>query len=376
MVLKPIYLAPFFIATAFAACDRSLVPDLTFKLSGGSLAFPCSSTKNIYTTSGRYIPKNVIGTRMQIYKDEAFIALPRYKQGVPFTLSKFSLKSKGCQAVLEPYPCWSMQEEGNPEALQSVVDIFLDRSDLLWALDVGIVNTLEQPVRRSSPKVVAINVKTGQAAKVIDLSQFITPESSLQYLVVEYGPDNKPYLYISDAGVGAILVYDVMENRGYRVVLPKAVYGNCAHKDVLYIALVHKPCGNALYFHYLCSPKLFSIKTAFLQKGQAEGAVVEVGRKPSETNSIVILGTDNGAALFFRYKGESDVYIWNTQTCFKQDNFILVQRGDECKLATQVVPGYKRLMWAIESNFHDYITNTVGCLGAAMAVHPLIKTCE
>lgn len=365
-----------FAVGAMAACDKSVITDLSFKLSGANLAFPCASTKNIYTTTGRYVPRNVIATRMQIYKDDAIIALPRYKYGVPFTLAKFNLRTKGCLATLEPYPCWSMQEEGNPDAFQSVVDVFMDRNEILWALDVGIVNTLEQPVRRATPKVVGINAKTGQVVKAIDLSPFVTTESRLQYLVVDYTCTGRPFVYVSDAGVGAILVYNVMENKGYRVVLPKATYAECSSKDVLYMALTRHNDGNVLYFHYLCSPKLFSIKTEYLQQGQAEGAVVEIGMKPSETASIVILGTDNGAALFFRHKGESDIYIWDTQTNFREENFLLVQRGDDCKLATQVVPGFKRLMWAIESNFHDYIADTTGCMGPSMSVHPLIKTPE
>lgn len=358
----------------YGQCNRNLIPDLSFKLRGTELAFPCDSTRTIYKTSGRYVPKNIIATRMQIHKEDAIIALPRYKHGVPFTLAKFSLKSKGCNAVLQPFPCWAIQEEGNCEALQNVVDIVVDPNEILWILDLGICNTLEQPVRRCSPKVVGVNVNTGELLKTIDLSAFVTADSRLQYLVVDYTPEGLAFAYISDGGSGAIIVYDIYGNRGYRVVLPKAVTANDI-KDVLYIALARKPCGNVLYFTYLSSPRLFSIKSDFLQKGQANGAVLDVGPKPPGTK-IVLLGTDNGAALFFRYKGESDIYIWNSETGFKSENFLLVQKGDDCRLPTQVVPGYKKLMWTIESNFHDYIANTVGCLGASMAVHPLIKTCD
>ncbi|XP_017778770.1 PREDICTED: major royal jelly protein 2 [Nicrophorus vespilloides] len=359
-------------AVAAAQCDR-LIPDLSYKLNGINMNFPCESTKSIYISSGRYVPKNVIATRMQIYKEDAIVALPRYKHGVPFTLAKFSLRTKGCQASLTPFPCWPMQEEGNCDALQSVVDIFLDQMDILWALDVGIVNTLEQPVRRCPPKVVGINMKTGQVIKVIDLSTLISANSRLQYLVVDYASDGKAYVYVADAGAATLVVYDVFDNKGYRVVLPPA----CANtqKDVLYLALVRKSCGNALYFSYLSSPKMYSIKSINLQNGQAAGAIVEVGAK-QEGVKTVMLGSDNGAGIFFRYKGESDVYIWNSESCYKPENFVIVQKGNECRLPTQVVPGYKRLMWAIESNFHDYIANTAGCLGANMVVHPLIKTCD
>ena len=186
-------LAKFFIIAALVsqldgACDLSLqiLKDLTFQLSGSSLDWPCQSTKNIYVQSSRYIPKSVIMTRAQIHRDEAFVTLPRLKQGVPFTLGKVSLRRGQCVTKVAPWPCWSLQEEGNCQALQSAVDIFLDPNEILWVLDVGVVNTLEQPVRRCPPKVVGINVKTGRLVKSIDLSSLVAPNSRLQHLVVEY----------------------------------------------------------------------------------------------------------------------------------------------------------------------------------------------
>jgi len=88
--------------------------------------------------------------------------LSRFKPGVPATLAKVSLKDKNCQASLFAYPCWSLQEEGTCSALQNVVDIYLDPQDILWVLDTGIVNSLEQSVRKCPPKVIALNVKTGK----------------------------------------------------------------------------------------------------------------------------------------------------------------------------------------------------------------------
>lgn len=100
--------------------------DLKHFITGHDVKFPCQSTKNIYISSGRYEPKNIIATRMQIGQNDAFVALPRLKSAVPFTLSKISLKKSDCTTLLEPYPCWSIQEEGNCDALQSVIDLVLD----------------------------------------------------------------------------------------------------------------------------------------------------------------------------------------------------------------------------------------------------------
>lgn len=184
-----------------------------------------------------------------------------------------------------------------------------------------------------------------------------------------------PFLlrYIADAGTRAILVHDCTENKGHRIILPQAVVAGCNRNDVLYMVLVRKSDGsNVLYFTYLGSSRLFAIKTEHLRRGQGSGAVLDVGAKP-DGQQIVLLGTDNGNSIFFRYKGQSEIYMWNTETCFKVSNFLDVQKGVECRLSTQVLPGYKHFMWTLESNFHDYIANTVGCGGASVVLHPIVK---
>nr|BDD85303.1 yellow-g2 protein [Ischnura senegalensis] len=362
------------VASAAPSCDptpTSPVLDLSFSWHGVVFEWPCLSTKNIYVSSGRYIPKNVIPTRVQFSREYVYVALPRYRPGVPVTLARASLKTRACAPVFVPFPCWSLQEEGNCNALQNVVDIFLDANEILWALDVGVVNTLEQPIRRCPPKIVGISAKTGQLVKVVDLSSLVCSASRLQYVVADVAPDGHTFLYVSDAATRSLIVYDVHRGRGFRVMLPKAVTEGCASRDVLYLALSRRPCGaTVLFISYLSSSRLFSIRTEYLRRGTPNGRLITAGDKPSK---LVVLGTDGGSALFFRYKGEGDIYMWNTLTCFKSDNFELVQRGGPCRLSTHVAPGYKKLMWTLESNFHDYIQGSTGCVGASIRLQPIYK---
>uniref|UniRef100_A0A1A9X0D6 Bee-milk protein n=1 Tax=Glossina brevipalpis TaxID=37001 RepID=A0A1A9X0D6_9MUSC len=354
--------------------NKSLLKELTFELSGSSLLWPCESTKNIYIQSGHYVPRNVIITRAQLQRDLVYVALPRYKHGVPFTLGKIHLTQGQCLTKISPYPCWSIQEEGNCQALQSVVDIMLDHHGFLWILDVGIVNTLEQPIRRCKPKIVAINTLNGKVVKNIDINNLLTPASRLQFLVVDYGLDNKPFIYIADAGARSILVYDIALSKSYGVVLPKATSPNA---DVFYMALTfHGNKNSTLYFTYLSSPHLYSIHTEHLRGGKGgDGAIVDVGAKPYGKH-MVLLGADGGNSLFFRYKGENDIYMWNTETCFKISNLQEIQRNGDCRLTTQILPGHKHFMWALESNFHDFMSERTGCNGASIVLHPVLRECD
>lgn len=108
-------------------CDNSIIPELTFRLGGNNLDWPGYATQKIYAENGRYIPKHVIATRSQIYRDTAFVAMPRYRSGVPFTLGRIDLRKGKCSIPIAPYPCFNMNEEGSCQALQNVIDIFLDR---------------------------------------------------------------------------------------------------------------------------------------------------------------------------------------------------------------------------------------------------------
>jgi len=66
--------------------------------------------------------------------------------------------------------------------------------------------------------------------------------------------------------------------------------------------------------------------------------------------------------IFFRFEGDGRIYSWDSTTAFKQENFLLVYRSPTCALPTHVVADYKRgRMRVLESNFHDYIQDNVGC---------------
>lgn len=192
------------------------------------------------------------------------------------------------------------------------------------------------------------------------MSGLTSVSSRLQYVVADYNPDGRVFIYVSDAATRAILVYDVTSGRGYRVVLPEAVTLNCSRRDVLYLALIrHQDGSTCLIFTYLGSNRVFSIRTDHLRSGHTQGKIHDLGPKPKR---LIILGTDNGNALFFRYEGDSEVYRWDSTTSFQPANFHVVYNSQECALATHIVPDYKRgRMRVLESNFPDYMQDTVGC---------------
>ncbi|VVC35615.1 Six-bladed beta-propeller, TolB-like,Major royal jelly protein/protein yellow [Cinara cedri] len=357
-----------------------------YTLSGQNLEWPCASTKTAFADTGRYVAKNIIATRVQVWADRAFVLTPRFRSGVPFTVSAVRLDCRDrCWPVLSPYPCWSVHEDGGPSAVRNAVDMYLDPKGVLWLLDDGLVNTVEQPARRTQPKILAVDVKTDKVVMRIDLSSLVCAASRLNYITTDYGDDGRAFVYVSDAATRAVIVWDVTAGRGYRVVMPKALTHGCTgRRDVLYIALAQRPSGtgNVLYLTYLTSSRMYAIDTCNLRQGCSTGVVSDLGPKPEK---MVVLGTDGRTTLYFRYRGQGDVYAWDTDRdggdgtvgACDADRFALVRKADDCgRLATHVTPGHRGdVLWILESNFPDYVSGTVGCLGANVRLQPLVDRC-
>ncbi|KAL1130527.1 hypothetical protein AAG570_011773, partial [Ranatra chinensis] len=201
----------------------------------------------------------------------------------------------------------------------------------------------------------------------IDLRPLVSDESKLQFLSGELTEDGKRFLYVSDAGGCSIVVWDVRVQRGYRALLPPAVYTQGGKKDVLYMALL----GPTLYLTYLSARAVFQVETALLRRGASTGPVTVTGIKPSP---MVFLGTDGSSTLFLRPRGGGAIYAWRSDGDFSPENIVLVQEEEDCRRATHVTPGYKSLVWALRSNFHDFIHGRVGCLGVSAILAPLVRT--
>lgn len=82
-----------------------------------------------------------------------------YREGVPFTLSHVSLNSGNqCYNYVEPYPTLGMNVVDDRNAIINAVDIYMGQNRIIWILDTGIVNTLdEEPKREYEAKVLGID---------------------------------------------------------------------------------------------------------------------------------------------------------------------------------------------------------------------------
>lgn len=98
----------------------------------------------IYLNS--YIPRNNLISDVKAFANRLYLTMPRMLPGVPATLGWIvSPNNNGrTDPEIEPFPSWEMNEIGNCSALQFVQGIAIDTDGIMWVVDSGRVETLNQ----------------------------------------------------------------------------------------------------------------------------------------------------------------------------------------------------------------------------------------
>jgi len=97
--------------------------------------------------------------------------MPRWKKGVPATLTWVPFPSQSKSPLLNPYPNWELNREGNCNGLASVFRVMADECNRLWVLDTGLVNSFEMGQQICPPKVMAFDLKTDRVIFNMNIPQ-------------------------------------------------------------------------------------------------------------------------------------------------------------------------------------------------------------
>lgn len=127
-----------------------------------------------------YDPRAVIHSRFQMTRaGRVLVVSPRFRPGVPFTLGSFRTAGSGDKCVVEPdvlaLPSTTQahlaetrippaSKDSAPAPLVNVIDLSIeDITDVVWLLDVGLVDTMTGSPRRVAPaKVVRLEIDDDQ----------------------------------------------------------------------------------------------------------------------------------------------------------------------------------------------------------------------
>jgi len=164
-----------------------------------------SNLENRQETEHAYIPENNLVHRMKIWNNTLYMAIPRFKPGVPATLCK------SYRGTIKPFPSINIQIVGNCIGMQNIKDIEIDHLGQLWVLDVGKVYDLEKPDYTCDPKLVILDIGTGKIIQsaVIPSSMYTVQSilsgisidlKSLTAVIADIGPNSGFIIYRYDLG--------------------------------------------------------------------------------------------------------------------------------------------------------------------------------
>eukprot|EP01102_Stenamoeba_stenopodia_P022935 TRINITY_DN9745_c0_g1_i1.p1 TRINITY_DN9745_c0_g1~~TRINITY_DN9745_c0_g1_i1.p1 ORF type:complete len:465 (-),score=78.77 TRINITY_DN9745_c0_g1_i1:52-1323(-) len=240
------------------------------------------------------------GIKVSPIDHSIYVSVPRWKPNVPATLSKLVQgDTENGEYLLDPFPSWEMNTEGDPEALQSVLGFEIDAYNRLWILDQGKVNG--QPAIPNSIKLLIYNLNDTSLIQNYTFSEELASlnNSFLNDLVIDIEHN---YAYISDTGLpaggfanqgvkGGLIVYDFTTNTARRVldqhysVQPDSELWIHINNDPVMTAgpmqaggdgIAFDPLSGTLYYCPLTSHHFYALPNVLLINGteeELEGAV-------------------------------------------------------------------------------------------------------
>ncbi|XP_068153096.1 dopaminechrome tautomerase [Drosophila tropicalis] len=234
-------------------------------------------------SNGEFVPKNNLPLGIDMYRNRLFITTPRWRDGVPASLSTVPYPAIETSPNLHPYPNWEAHGDPfNPDCskLISVYRTAIDSCQRLWLIDSGIVNATISLRQICPPKIVAFDLTTDQMIVSYTLPPSQVKEESLHSNIVVDVRDSceDTHALVTDVWRFGIVVYSLKKDRSWRVTNfnfspnPVAsdfkVYGlNFQWLDGVFgMSLSFDPISRqrVLYFHPMASFKEFMVSTDLL----------------------------------------------------------------------------------------------------------------
>ncbi|MGN0193696.1 MAG: L-dopachrome tautomerase-related protein [Pseudoramibacter sp.] len=250
-------------------------------------------------------------------KGNGYLSVPRWNPGVPASFNRV-VEIDG-ETLLEPYPSWEWNKEGNPYVIQSVLGYEIDENDVLWILDQG--RLVDQPSADGSQKIIIWDLKTDSLIDIIKIDNALSnyQASFLNDIVVD---NEAGYAYIADSGTGTdplqggLIIYNIKTGELRRVLHQHEstqdvdgfrfkIDGTLVWKDTPMrtgadgIAL--SPNKKTLYWCPLTGRNLYCCDVSLLQnfdtpESDIEAAVKNLGSKGTNTDGMV---ADNKGRVWY-----------------------------------------------------------------------------
>lgn len=240
-----------------------------------------------------------------------FINYPRWSSAHSFSV--IEIDSSG-NKILYPDNNWNNWNPSLPpeDHFVCVQSVFIDKNNFLWILDAG--NPLLQIVVENGAKLIKIDITTNQIIQKILFSSSVAPiESYLNDVRIDTGYE---YAYITDSGLGAIIVVNLATHNSWRLLSNHSstksedmiltvegiewVYENSEPREVHSDGIALDLNGDYLYYQALTARTLYRIKTEYLRDTTLTNA--QLGNRVESLGEI-------GAADGIAFSPDGNLYL-------------------------------------------------------------------
>ncbi|XP_063973045.1 major royal jelly protein 1-like [Diachasmimorpha longicaudata] len=309
---------------------------------------------NTALTGKSYIPENPFTQDVDVdVSGRVFVTSPQWLEGTPITLSLVTNLQGPGGPLLTPYPHWSWHTPNDCDKLISVYRLAIDECNRLWFVDVGRVQ--DKPI--CPTKIMIFDLFTDRLIHkyIVPADQTFDGKASLVTPIVELGDTcDDAYLYIADVGENGLVIYNLQEDRSWRV---NNTRGNAfgPDPDGMNITIAGEsfdltdgtlgmslsPPGffhqRYLYFNSLASyhQKFASVDTLKMSEFQEPLIFESIVKRQSQAG---VQATSRKGVLFFQLAQLTAIACWSMERPFTQDNIEILAFDED---ALQYVSGIK-----------------------------------
>lgn len=324
---------------------------------------------------GEFIDQNILISDVKAFANRLYVTMPRMLNGVPATLGWIiSPDDNGrTDPLVEPFPSWEYNREGDCRAMQFVQGIAIDGTGLMWVVDSGRSQTLlqDRPTVNCIPKLLILDLKrNGTVIHIYEFPEEVVARGKnyLNKIVVDDAYGGFAYITDNSGSDPGIVVFSRKLNRSWKVrennsmraalnAVDFAVNGTglrfSIHIDGIALGpyfnpntgdtsistinaptLINENYERNVYYSPLSSYHLYSIPASVLRDPeftrrsnprQIFETITDYGLKTSQTDGMIM---DNRGILYFGLLKEHAVAQWDSFQPFTPNNQKIIARDE------------------------------------------------
>ncbi|XP_026317569.1 protein yellow-like [Hyposmocoma kahamanoa] len=321
--------------------------------------YPSTAERQMAINNGLFNQTNVIPLGVERWKDRLFISTPKWKRGVPASLSVLPIHAEVSSPALIPYPSWDWHNAVNCTGLTSVFRMNIDHCGVMWVLDAGQVEGFETPRQLCPPTLYAIDLSTDTVMGRYPIpDQFVLQDSLITNLLVDSRDARcrDLHIYIADARRFGLIVFRASDLAFWRfshyTFYPEPLLSNYTLHGVNYqwsdglfgmsLGRFHQN-DRQLYYHGMSSSLEFVVNTSVIRDpSRVDDSVAEfklLGDSRGADGQVSAAAVDRNDIMYFNLVSRDSIGCWDTRKPYKIDNLGIVAQNNN----TLVFPNDLRL---------------------------------